>query len=287
VLDADLNVVPDGVVGELYLAGTALARGYLGQPALTAERFVSDPFATERGARMYRTGDLARRHADGNVEFLGRADQQVKVRGFRVELGEIESQLLAQPGVHEAVVIAQGGAVAQRLIAYVAGEPVLESAGLLAQLRAALPEYLVPALIVKLAALPRNSNGKVDRKRLPEPTLEAHAYVAPRTALETSLCEIWQSVLGVERVGVTDNFFALGGHSLLVMRVVTRVRAELGVDVAVRQLFETRDLAELAVAIARVSQSTLAVDAAVAGALNELEGMSDDDLAKLLDEVEE
>ncbi|HET8938445.1 MAG TPA: amino acid adenylation domain-containing protein, partial [Polyangiales bacterium] len=199
VLDADLNLVPRGVMGELYLGGLGLARGYIGRPDLTADRFVPDPFARAQGARMYRTGDLARVLADGNVEYVGRADHQVKVRGFRVELGEVEAQLLAQPGVREAVVVADGGAVAARLLGYVSGD--VDVAALRMQLRAALPDYMVPAHLMVLERLPRNSNGKVDRKQLPTPEREVRGYEPPRDQREAQLCEILAEVLQVERVG--------------------------------------------------------------------------------------
>jgi amino acid adenylation domain-containing protein len=284
VLDADLNLVPTGVTGELYLGGLSLARGYLDRPGLTAERFIPDPYAAEPGARMYRTGDLARAAVDGEVEYLGRADQQVKLRGFRVELGEIEAQLLAAEGVRDAVVIAQGGAVAQRLVAYVVGDVLVES--LEAQLRAALPEYMVPSQWLVLPQLPRNVNGKVDRKQLPEPTLTPEQYAEPVTPTERKLADIWAEVLQTERVGRTDNFFLLGGHSLLVMRVIARVRAELGSELAVRELFETRDLSELAALIERAQSSQSALADAVAGSLSELENLSEEELAKLLNEEE-
>jgi amino acid adenylation domain-containing protein/non-ribosomal peptide synthase protein (TIGR01720 family) len=280
VLDRDLNLVPDGVTGELYLAG-CVARGYLAQPGLSAERFLPDPHASVPGERMYRTGDRVRRLPDGAIEFLGRADHQVKVRGFRVELGEIEAQLLGQPGVHEAIVVAHGGgAVTQRLIGYVVG--AVDGEALRQQLRAALPEHMVPSQLLILAELPRNANGKIDRKRLPEPDAQTQDYVAPRTEVERRLSEIWREVLEVERVGVHDNFFALGGHSLLVIRVVARVRAELGCELQVRQLFETQDLAELASVISAASSAADAVE----DALRELAGLSDEEIAALTDEEE-
>jgi amino acid adenylation domain-containing protein len=246
VLDADLNLVPRGVTGELYLGGLGLARGYIGRPDLTAERFVPDPFARSQGARMYRTGDLARVLADGNVEYVGRADHQVKVRGFRVELGEIEAQLLAQPGVREAVVVADGGAVAARLLGYVSGD--VDVAALRAQLRAALPEYMVPAHLMVLTHLPRNSNGKIDRKLLQAPEREARTYEAPRTQREAQLCEILAEVLQVERVGRDDDFFELGGDSIRSLQVISRAR-KLGLSLKPRDMFRCRGVAELAEAV--------------------------------------
>jgi len=250
-------------------------------PGLSAERFLPDPFGPHPGARMYRTGDLVRVLSSGDVEFLGRSDHQVKLRGFRVELGEIEAQLLAAPGVREAVVLAH----AQRLVAYVVGEVTV--ATLKQQLTAALPPHMVPSQWALLPELPRNQNGKIDRKRLPEPEAAVAAFITPETAIEHKLAAIWQEVLEVARVGLTDNFFALGGHSLLVMRVVTRVQAELGVELAVRELFETSDLRELAALVERSSSSKQQVADAVADSLSELDNLSEEELAQLLNESEE
>jgi acyl carrier protein len=286
VLDADLNLSVPGVIGELYVSGESLARGYLDRPGLTAERFVPDPFAAHAGARMYRTGDLVRVLASGDVEFVGRSDHQVKLRGYRVEPGEIEAQILDVPGVREAIVVAQGGAaVAQRLVAYVVGDA--QPSVLRAQLAAALPAHMVPSHWVLMTELPRTANGKIDRKQLPEPEAAAHSFSAPETAIERKLAAIWQEVLEVARVGLTDNFFALGGHSLLVMRVVTRVQADLGVELAVRELFETDDLRQLAALVERSSSSKQGLSEAVADSLSELENMSEEELAALLNESEE
>nr|WP_244170286.1 non-ribosomal peptide synthetase [Amycolatopsis tolypomycina] len=240
VLDAGLRPVPPGVRGELYLAGAGLARGYLGRPALTAERFVASPF--EPGERMYRTGDLVRRRADGTLEFLGRADQQIKIRGFRVEPGEVEAALTADASVTRAAVIAREN----RLIAYVApaGDPV----ALRASLAARLPEYLVPSAIVVLDALPVNANGKLDRAALPDPEVRASGRLA-RTPAEQALCELFADVLGVPAVGPDDGFFTLGGHSLLATRLVSRIRALLGVEVPIRAVFDAPTPARLAEAL--------------------------------------
>ncbi|WP_346728620.1 non-ribosomal peptide synthase/polyketide synthase, partial [Corallococcus exiguus] len=253
VLDAALNPVPVGVAGELYAAGEGVARGYLGSAELTAERFVPDLHSGLSGERMYRTGDLARWRADGTLEFLGRADTQVKVRGFRIELGEVEGALRAHPAVKEAVVVAKGqGAGDKRLIAYVVGhgpEP-LDVSPLRQALGARLPEYMVPSAFVTLEALPLTSNGKVDRKALPEPEgalLErAREYVAPRTDAEKSLADVWTQVLGAERVGVHDSFFELGGHSLLATRAISRIREALKVELPLKALFDAPTVAELA-----------------------------------------
>ncbi|WP_071323165.1 non-ribosomal peptide synthetase [Janthinobacterium sp. 1_2014MBL_MicDiv] len=224
VLDADMALVPPGAAGELCIGGALLARGYLGRAALTAERFVPDPHGAP-GARLYRTGDLVRWRA-GQLDYLGRIDHQIKIRGFRVELGEIEAQLLAQPGVREAVVVAQEGAAGARLVAYVS--PAQVDVGVLrVALAAALPDYMLPAAIVALARLPLSPAGKVERSALPAPQLESEAYAAPQGELEQALAAIWSALLGVPRVGRDDNFFALGGHSLLAVRCVTQVNQML------------------------------------------------------------
>jgi amino acid adenylation domain-containing protein len=239
VLDALLRPVGPGVVGQVYLGGSGLATGYRGRPGLTAERFVPHPSVP--GARLYRTGDRARYLPDGSIEFLGRADQQVKVRGFRIELGEIETVLRAHPEVTDAVVTAPGDAATRRLVAHVVGRA--EPAALGEWLRARLPEHMVPGAFVPMESLPRTTNGKLDRRSLPVPTGvptvptgSPGSYVPPRPGLETRLADIWRRALGVERVGAHDEFFALGGHSLLAARVSAQVRAELGMELAVRDL---------------------------------------------------
>ncbi|MGH6649398.1 amino acid adenylation domain-containing protein, partial [Aquabacterium sp.] len=248
VLDADLNPVPPGVVGELYLGGAGLGRGYLNRPALSAERFVADPQGTQ-GERLYRTGDLVRWRDDGQLAYVGRIDHQVKIRGLRIELGEIEAQLLAQPQVREAVVVAQSAAGGTRLVGYVsanAGDQPLDTQALRARLGSALPEYMVPATIVVLPALPLNASGKIDRKALPPVALdEARAYEAPQGQAEEVLAQVWAQVLGAERVGRQDNFFELGGDSIISLQIVARLRA-LGWKVTPRQMFERQSLAQLA-----------------------------------------
>ncbi|MGE6764045.1 non-ribosomal peptide synthase/polyketide synthase, partial [Corallococcus interemptor] len=256
VLDASLQPVPVGVAGELYLAGEGQARGYLLRPDLTAERFVPEPFGPP-GGRMYRTGDRVRYRTDGRLEYLGRIDFQVKVRGFRIELGEIEAALRRAPGLKDAVVVAKGEAADKRLVAYVTpkAEASLEVEALKAHLRQGLPEYMVPSAFVVLDALPLNSNGKVDRKALPEPEAQqsGNSYEAPRTETEAKLASIWAEVLRLPQVGVKDSFFELGGHSLLATQVVSRVRAELGVELPLRALFESSTVEALA---ARLHGST-------------------------------
>ncbi len=253
VLDARLHPLPAGVPGELWLGGEGLARGYLRRPDLTADRFRPDPFAGEPGARLYRTGDLARRLPDGRLDFLGRLDHQVKVRGFRIELGEIETALAAHPGVAEVAVAAWDGGIGdagKSLAAYVVPLPGLavDAAVLRDHLRERLPAFMLPASWTALETLPRTANGKLDRKALPRPEAAGPAAGgdAPRNPLEELIAAAWADLLGREAVGIHDDFFALGGHSLLATRVVSRLRAELGVELPLRSLFETPTVAGLA-----------------------------------------
>ncbi|MBV9791434.1 MAG: amino acid adenylation domain-containing protein, partial [Chloroflexi bacterium] len=306
ILDDELQPMPVGVPGELYLGGTGLAPGYLNQPGLTAERYIPNPFSQTPGARLYKTGDRARYRADGNVEFLGRIDRQLKVRGFRVEPGEIESVLMQHPGIHEAAVIAQStGGNDNRLVAYVvenleprtknlgeeqsnkrtkeqssttdspspvateveadrgSGQGGVERSetgvrargeGLIPELREflvqRLPDYMIPTLFMVLATMPINANGKIDRRALPTPTLDRAdldtAYIAPRTAVEEVLAEIWGRVLDIERIGVHDNFFQMGGHSLLATQVMARVTSTFDVDLPLRVLFDHATISSLA-----------------------------------------
>jgi amino acid adenylation domain-containing protein len=253
VLDAELNPVPIGTPGELYVGGDGLARGYLNRPDLTAERFIPDPFANESGRRLYRAGDLARHLSEGPLEYLGRVDHQVKIRGFRIELGEIEAVLARHPAVRQVVVIDEADPSGERrLTAYLVaaecgGCPADE---LRAHLRRQLPDYMTPSLMVWLDQMPLTPNGKIDRRALPEAKRvmaeSAGAYVAPRTRLEESLTEIWREALGLEQVGIEDNFFEVGGHSLLATQVISRVRAACGVEVSLRRLFEAPRVSALA-----------------------------------------
>jgi thioesterase domain-containing protein/acyl carrier protein len=254
VLDAAGRPVPIGGAGELLLGGAGLARGYLGRPDLTAERFVPDPSASDRepGARLYRTGDLVRHLSDGSLQFLGRVDHQVKVRGFRVELGEVEAALAADPTIHEAAVVVQGEGDDRHLAAYVvpaAGAAVLEVAELRRSLRDRLPEHMVPAAWAVLPALPLNANGKVDRRALPvlaRDGMKTAAAAPPRDELELQLVQIWEDLLDVRPVGIHDRFFDLGGHSLLAVRLAARIEQRLGRRPALADLLERPTVAELA-----------------------------------------
>nr|WP_282206681.1 amino acid adenylation domain-containing protein [Kitasatospora fiedleri] len=248
VLDAALRPVPPGVVGELYVGGAGVARGYLGRPGLTAGRFVADPFAAD-GERMYRTGDLVRWTAGGDVDYVGRADGQVKLRGFRIEPAEVENALLARPGVRDARVLVREDVPGNpRLVAYVVPEPGarVEGPALARALGRVLPAYTVPGAFVLLDALPLNANGKVDRRALPAPPTAAAEGPAPRTAYEEVLAGLFADVLGLPAVGVDDDFFALGGHSLLATRLAARVRAATGAELELREVFAHPTVAELA-----------------------------------------
>ncbi|MFH8800533.1 amino acid adenylation domain-containing protein [Streptomyces sp. NPDC017936] len=244
VLDDALRPVPAGVPGELYVGGRGVGRGYLGDARRTGAVFVADPFAGVPGARMYRTGDWVVRHADGRLEFLERRDHQVKVRGHRIELGEVEAVLRTLPGVTDAVVTVFGETGTARLAAHVAGDT--EPARVKQELARLLPEYMVPSAVVVLDALPLTPNGKVDRKALPAPHLAGVAGREPRTPQEAALCRAFADVLGVERVGADDDFFDLGGHSLLATRLISRVRALLGAEIPMALLFEEPTPARLA-----------------------------------------
>ena len=280
VLDRHGRPAPAGAPGEVHVGGGGVARGYLARPELTAERFVPDPYAERPGARMYRTGDLARRLGDGALDFLGRTDQQLKVRGFRVEPGEVEGALLAHPAVKEAAVAAwedRGGA---RLVGYVVPREgsAVDADGLRSFLRERLPEPLVPSAFVALDAIPRTPNGKTDRGALPAPDAadSAREHVEPRTETEARVAEVWAAVLGAERVGALDDFFALGGHSLLAMQAVSRLRHTLEVDLPVHAVFDHPTVERLAAEIDRRQ------DEALAALLAEIEGLSDDEAGGLL-----
>jgi amino acid adenylation domain-containing protein/non-ribosomal peptide synthase protein (TIGR01720 family) len=251
VCDAGMHPVPVGVPGELYVGGGGVARGYLNRPELTAQRFIDNPFGP---GRLYRTGDRVRWLMDGTLEYLGRLDEQVKIRGFRIELGEIEAALLSHGGVREcAVVVREDEPGDRRLVAYVIGQADAEA--LRAHLQQRLPDYMVPAAFVSLETLPLTPNGKLDRRALPAPSYEAAEFVAPRTAVEATLARIWAEVLRVERVGVEENFFALGGDSILSIQVVSRAR-RAGVELSPRQVFEHMTIAALAAVAGQAAEGS-------------------------------
>jgi hypothetical protein len=287
VLDASFQPAPVGVPGELFIGGDALARGYLDQPELTAERFIPDSWGQIPGARLYRTGDRARYRPDGNIEFLGRGDHQLKVRGFRVETGEIEAVLGQHPGVGGCAVAVRTDESGQNsLVAYVAPAQAADSGGELAAfLRVRLPEYMVPAAFVFLSALPLTPSGKVDRGALPSPKLarpeRTERFVAPRTETEETLAGIWKEVLRLEWVGVNDSFFELGGHSLLATQVIARIRTAYSVELPLRTVFETPTVAGLAAAVDRA----LSADGAreeLDRILRELEGLTEEQVEREL-----
>ncbi|MEU5583195.1 non-ribosomal peptide synthetase, partial [Streptomyces huasconensis] len=261
VLDTGLAPVPPGVPGELYVAGPGVARGYLGRPALSGERFVANPFGAP-GERMYRTGDLVRQRRDGALEFVGRADEQVKIRGYRVEPGEAENALLRLSGVAQAAVVVRPDATgAPALAAYVVPDAgaTLDPGAVRDALAELLPAYLVPATCTVLDAIPLTPNGKTDRKALPDPlTAESHSATAPRTAQESALCALFARVLKTDRVGIDDNFFDLGGHSLQVARLVLLIRSELGVECGVEAVFDAPTVRQLT---ARLTGGEKAADA--------------------------
>ncbi len=247
VLGPALAPVPPGTVGELYVAGACMGRGYHQQSALTADRFIADPHGPA-GSRMYRTGDLARWNADGQLEYAGRSDDQIKVRGFRIEPGEVEAALTACSDVGQAVVVPRSHGTATRLVGYVTSAtagaaPAVDT--LRAHVAQCLPDYMVPSAFVVLERFPLTPNGKLDRAALPEPEFGAGASRAPRTPQEETLCALFSEVLGLEQVGIDDSFFDLGGHSLLATRLVRRIHVQLGVEIPIRSIFEFPTVAEL------------------------------------------
>jgi amino acid adenylation domain-containing protein len=253
ILDSKMRPVGAGTEGELYIGGAGVARGYLNRPALTAESFVPDPFGVERGARLYRSGDAVRLGLDGEIEFIGRYDSQVKIRGFRIELGEIEAALTGHESVRETVVVAREEASGEkRLVAYVVAQrgEKADAAELREYLKEKLPEYMLPAVIVQMAALPLTHNGKVDRRALPDPTsvrpeLKA-VYAAPRNELERTIAAIWREMLVIEQVGIHDNFFDLGGHSLLMVQTHGKLQQALGREIVVINMFQYPTISTLA-----------------------------------------
>ncbi|WP_291571169.1 non-ribosomal peptide synthetase [Clostridium sp. UBA4548] len=240
IVDSNIKLLPIGVSGEIYISGEGLARGYLNKPELTAEKFVDNPF--EPGTKMYKTGDLARWLPDGNIEFLGRIDNQVKIRGFRIELGEIENRLLQHENIKEAAVLVKENKDSEKYIcAYVVSDKTIQQLNLKGHLRETLPEYMVPAYFVKLEKMPLTTNGKLDRRALPEPNLDASLteYETPRNEVEKALAKIWTEILAIERVGINDNFFDLGGHSLKATMLIAKIHKELSKEVPLKELFKS------------------------------------------------
>ncbi|GEO12155.1 non-ribosomal peptide synthetase [Segetibacter aerophilus] len=241
ILDKQGQVLPIGVVGEVHIGGRQVGRGYLNKQALTEEKFITDTFSKEEGTKLYKTGDLGRWLLDGNIEFLGRIDDQVKIRGFRIELGEIETVLQQSGLVHQSVVLAKEDAKGnKRLLAYVVANEVFKTDAAIRYLQERLPDYMVPAFWVEMEKLPLTSNGKIDRKALPNPDMaaqKAHEFIAPRNETEQKVAEIWQETLGLEKVGIHDSFFELGGHSILAMQAISSLRRKLKFEVGIKDLF--------------------------------------------------
>jgi amino acid adenylation domain-containing protein len=283
VLDRNLQPVPVGIAGELYVGGACLTRGYLNRAASTAEKFIPHPFSEEKGARLYRTGDVARYLPDGNLEFLGRVDEQVKVRGYRIEAGEVEAALSGYAWIREAVVVAlDDESGEQRLVAYLVSvdDVELSITELRNYLKEKLPEYMIPSAFVTLPTLPLTPNGKVNRKALPapgqsRPELESR-YVAPLTETEELLASIWQELLKIDRVGTRDNFFELGGHSLLATQVFSRLRDAFQIELPLNLLFDLPTIAQFAEAIeeARSKSSESSKSPAIVAASRDAHRMS-------------
>ncbi|MEM0939406.1 MAG: amino acid adenylation domain-containing protein [Bacteroidota bacterium] len=297
VLDDNENLVPTGVMGELCIGGGQVARGYLNKEDLTREKFVSNPF--REGDRLYKTGDLARWLPDGNIEYIGRKDTQVKVRGYRIELGEIENALSLLPEVTQACVLAKADALgANTLIAYVVmngdSKNTAWKEALQGQLRESLPEYMVPQLWIQLEEMPLTANGKLDRKALPEldgSILSGKEYVAPGTAIEKKLADIWQELLGVEKVGIHDNFFELGGHSLLAVRLISNIQ-EIGYDISIRDIFSYPSIAVLSTKLSPVQETYQVPENGIkedcpyiTPSMVPLVDLSQEELEKIMDEV--
>jgi amino acid adenylation domain-containing protein len=252
ILGRELELVPVGAIGEIYIGGRGLSRGYLKRPELTAERFVPHPYGASGGERLYRTGDLGRYRRDGRIEYVGRRDHQVKIRGYRIELGEIEAVLTQHPAIRDSVVVASGDGAARRLVAYLISDEKQKPtvSDLRRFLSEKLPDYMVPSVFALLDEMPITPNGKADRNALPEPEQlriqPEDSYETPRNTVEETLVEMWAEALGIERVGIHDNFFDLGGHSLLVTQLNSRVKERFQIEIALRSMFESPTVATLA-----------------------------------------
>lgn len=291
LLNEQLQLVPPGTVGTIYIGGTGISRGYLNQPEMTAERFIVNPLTNNGDDRIYNTGDLARYLPDGQIEYLGRNDSQIKIRGYRIELGEIESMLGRHPAIlQNAVILREDAPGNKQLVAYYITEddstvPWVELRQYLGEY---LPDYMVPAVAMELDAMPKTPNGKIDRKSLPLPSdlrsgVGETSYVAPTTPTEQDVAEIWQTVMGIDKVGIHDNFFDLGGHSLHATRVLARLRNDLNVEVPLRTMFTTPTVAGLSIAITELLAAEQD-DAELATMLSEIEDLSEEELKALLDE---
>ena len=249
IVDPNQHLVPVGVPGELWIGGAGVAKGYLNRPELTKEKFIKDPFSKDQLASIYKTGDLGRWLADGTIEYLGRIDEQVKIRGFRIELGEIETVLMQSGLVSQAVVLAKADKEGhKRLVGYVVPKETFDREAVIRFLKNRLPEYMVPAMWVELDALPITSNGKIDKTALPEPEKAGSMakYVAPETSTEKLLVAIWEKILGKENIGITDNFFHIGGDSIKVIRLVGFANKELDTPIEIKDIFEQQDIESLA-----------------------------------------
>ena len=278
VLDPQQACVPVGVPGELYAGGDGLARGYLNHPQLTAERFVQSPFVA--GEKLYKTGDLVRYLPDGNIEYLGRLDQQIKLHGFRIEPGEIETVLRQQPSVENCVVMLREDSPGdKRLVAYLVCKGEIAEKTLQAYLKTRLPAYMVPSAFVRLKRLPLNANGKIDRKALPPPgiAIRNRSFVAPRTALENELAAIWRKALGIEQLGIHDNFFAVGGHSLLAAQTIARINNAFGMQIPLALLFEYPTIATFAQQLEQLQLELMKNADNLEAMLKELEQNEDSD----------
>jgi acyl-CoA synthetase (AMP-forming)/AMP-acid ligase II/acyl carrier protein len=287
ILDEDRRIAPVGVIGELYAGGEGLARGYLNRPELTAEKFIPNPFSKQPGERLYRTGDLCRYLPGGEIEFIGREDQQVKLRGYRIELGEIEKALAGHRRVKEAVVEARKDKSGEkRLVAYIVSDGAgIERGELRSYLAERLPEYMSPSAYVEMDELPVTANGKIDRKRLPEPEADESRYVEPASEVERAVAEIWAEALGLERVGVEDDFFELGGHSLMAARVISRVRDRFRVDVPLRDVYQRPTVANMARLIEAIYDGQQDEMNEMARMLDQLEGLAQEEVDALLHQM--